>query len=99
MKRIFTLRKGWVKERINERLYIVKDSMNNNDILVSLSGKQMQEKYSLEVGIDVYVVVSPADLKRGRLLGENDFKSEYARMILEDKIKLDNNQDPLDQND
>lgn len=52
--------------------------------------------FSLMTNEISYVVVSPLDLKKGRIYTENiHLKTEYGKQLLLDKHLLDRGEDPL----
>ena len=89
----FTLRKGIVEKELVTDLYQIKDILTGKEILTSLSGKLRVANFKLEIGEIAYVIVSPADLTRGRLAieGHRGGLEDYKR----DKELLDNNIDPM----
>ncbi|PHN05312.1 S1 domain-containing protein [Flavilitoribacter nigricans] len=95
MKRVFTLRKGTVTEVKGPGLYLVQDTLNGNNIITSIPAKMVVAGKSLVPGAFVYVVVSPADLLRGRLFTSADLKTEYAQQLVRDRQHLDRGEDPL----
>lgn len=68
------LRKGIVKEKVERFEYLVEDIFNKEIIRMSLSGKMIMNYLNLNIGDEVYVVVSPFETNRGRLANETTFK-------------------------
>lgn len=93
MKRKFTLCKGVIINKISEGFYMVKDIQSDEEILMSISAKERLKHSGFDIGRIVYVVVSPYDLSRGRLLSQHDLKSEYASDLIKRKSELDSMDD------
>ena len=93
-----TLRKGVVIRKLGRGAYFAKDLLNENEILVTLSGKQNSNGFSFEIGEVIYIVVSTLDIKRGRVFTPTNINMKEIDCkggLFLDKEKLDKGIDPL----
>lgn len=78
------LRKGKVVEQVSAVHYLVQDMMSEQQIRMSLSGHLALSGMTLEIGQEVYIIVSEQDLTRGQLAvpghrgGLEDFPEQKA---------------------
>lgn len=86
------LRKGIVKEQINKFEYLVEDVFNKEIIRMSLSGKLIMNYLILNIGDEVYVIVSLFETNRGRLANGTTFKenNDLFRQKLELERRYEN---------
>ena len=87
------LRKGIVKEQVEKFEYLVEDVFNKEIIRMSLSGKMAMNYLILNIGDEVYVVVSPLVTNRGRLANETTFKENND--LFRQKLELERRYEKL----
>ena len=87
MKQSLQLRKGIIKEAISKFEYLVEDVFNEEIINMTLFGKMKMVYPSLNIGDEVYVIVSPFELQRGRMANTTTFKMDND--LFGQKLELD----------
>ncbi len=87
MKQSLQLRKGIIKEAINKFEYLVEDVFDEEIINMTLSGKMKVVYPSLNIGDEVYVVISPFEPQRGRMANITTFKMDNE--LFGQKLELD----------
>lgn len=87
---VFELRKCIVQQETFPGGYLTIDTINGEEVLMSLTGRLRMVGYSLQKGDVVYVTVSPYERSRGRIfLEERDFKMDHFNDLMLQKMELD----------
>ena len=87
MKPSLQLRKGIIKVAISKFEYLVEDVFDGKEIKMTISGKMKMTYSSLNIGDEVYVVVSPFEDNRGRMANTITFKMNNE--LFRQKLELD----------
>jgi len=87
MEQSLKLRKGIIKEIVNKFEYLVEDVFDSEIINMTLSGKMKMVYPSLNIGDEVYIIVSPFEPNRGRMANGTTFKMEND--LFGQKLELD----------
>ena len=90
MKQSLQLRKGIIREAVSKFEYLVEDVFDEEIINMTLSGKMKLVYPSLNIGDEVYVIVSPFEPQRGRMANTTTFKMDNE--LFGQKLKLDKKQ-------
>jgi translation initiation factor IF-1 len=86
----FELRKCIVQQETSPGTYLTIDSINGEEVLMSLTGRLRMAGYSLQKGDIVYVTVSGYERGRGRIFMEKlDFRMDYFNDLMLQKEELD----------
>ncbi len=83
------LRKARIKEIISHTEYLIEDLLDQEVLHMRVSGKQRMHYIRFELGDEVYVMTSPYDPKKSRLLTSTDFRMDDTNSLNRAKYELD----------
>lgn len=87
MKKSLQLRKGVIRKVLDRFEYLVEDIFDQEMIHMTISGKMKMGYPDLNIGDQVYIVVSPFEPQSGRIANTTTFKMNNE--LFRQKLELD----------